>query len=71
MWTYSTIVTCKIEGNVHVVHIITGMPIHTDLALGEGDLSLLTWSLDGATAPASSFAFLLPAFAANVQVSLA
>ena len=47
-----------------------GMPIHTDLALGEGDLSLITWSLDRATAPTSSFAFLPRAFAVNMKASL-
>ena len=50
------------EGSAYI--IIGIMPIHTDLALGEGDLSLLTWILDRATAPASSFAFLPRAFPA-------
>ena len=65
IFTY-TVVTTKGKA----VQIMIGMTIHTDLALGEGDLSLLTWTLDGPTAPASFFAFLLRAFAANMQESL-
>ena len=50
--------------------IIIHTVIQTDLGIWDGVVSLLTGDLDGATAPASFFASLPGAFAANMQESL-